>query len=301
MADPLTGNKFLPQPVLGSDVDTWTAPYNSVASIADNSFGGRITVALTSSPVTLLSSQYQNVFLRFTGALNANVAVTLPAVGSFYTVINETTNSSAFIVTLLTTVAGSKQIGVPPENTDIMTDGSNVRFRNIPHPGSYWHYSGSSTPAWVSACTTPPWLYCNGTTFSSATYPQLTSILNSTTLPDLRGRMAFYCEDGTGRLGGTGTFLATGGSQTTTLTQANLPNISFPVTDPGHTHTSSNNANTGSNTTAGGPATGGYLTTASVTINPALTGISVNSGGSNTPFAVLPPATIAGITLIRAA
>lgn len=301
MADPLTANKFLPQPVLGSDFDNWTAPYNAVTGTADASFGGVATVALTSSPVVLSSGQYQNVFINFTGALTANVAVTFPAVGSFYTIINDTTNSSAFTITLQTTVAGGRQIGVPPATTDIMTDGSNVRFRNLPHPGSYWHYSGSSTPAWVSACTTPPWIYCDGTAFSSATYPMLTVLLGGTTLPDLRGRATFFCEDGTGRLGGAGTFLATGGGQTTTLTQANLPNINFPVTDPGHTHTSSNNANSGSATTAGGPATGGYLNTATVTINSAATGIHIFSGGGNTPFAILPPAAIAGIAMIRAA
>lgn len=302
MADPLSPNKFLPQPILGSDTDNWTAPYNAVTGTIDAALGGVATIALTSSPVVLSSGQYQNVFLNFTGALNANVAVTLPAVGSFYTIINDTTNSSTFVVTLLTTAAGGAQVGVPPATTDIMTDGVNVRFRNLPHPGSYWHYSGSSTPAWVSACSTPPWLYCNGTTFSSGTYPLLTVILNSTTLPDLRGRTAYYYEDGTGRLGGIGTLGAAGGAQTITLTQANLPNVSFPVTDPGHNHTvATNDANAGSATTAGGPATGGYLNGATVTINSAVTGISVNSGGSGTAFAILPPGVVAGISMIRAA
>lgn len=301
MADPLTANKFLPQPVLGSDIDNWTAPYNAVTATIDAAFGGVATVALTSSPVVLSSGQYQNGVINFTGALNANVAVTFPAVGSYYTIINDTTNSSAFIVTLLTTAAGGRQIGIPPATTDIMTDGANVRFRNLAHPGSYWHHSGSSTPSWVSACTVPPWLYCNGTTFSSGTYPILTGLLGGTTLPDLRGRAAFFNEDGTGRLGGSGTFLSAGGTETVTLLQANLPNIGFPVTDPGHTHTNSNNANRGTQTTAGGPATGGGPGGANVTINSAFTGISVNSGGSNTAFGILPPGIVAGISLIRAA
>lgn len=306
MVDPLTVNKFLAQPVHATDVDTWATPVNSNTGIIDNSFGGTATVALSSSPVTLGSSQYQCVFLRFTGTLNANVAVTLPAVGSFYTLINDTTNSSAFTVTLLTTVAGSRQIGVPPATTDIFTDGSNVRFRNLPHVGSYWNYSGSSTPAWVSACTVSPWLYCNGTAFSSGTYPALAAVLSGTTLPDLRGRTATFFNSGTGRItssqGGVdgNTVLAAGGSQTVTLSSAHLPNMNFPVTDPGHTHTQSNNANFGTTTTAGGPAHGGGANVATITINSATTGISVNSGGSGVPLAIMAPATIAGITMIRA-
>lgn len=307
MADPLTVNKFFAQPTRGSDFDNWTAPINGNTDITDNSFGGTATVALTSSPVVLSSAQYKCVFLHFTGALNANVAVTLPAVGSFYTVINDTTNSSAFYVTLQTTVTGSKQIGVPPATTDIMTDGTDVRFRNLPAAGSYWHYSGSSSPAWNSACTVPPWLYCDGTTFLSSVYPTLSVVLGGTTLPDVRGRIPVYHNGGTGRisssLGGVNgdVVLSAGGGQTVALSSVNLPNISFPVTDPGHLHTIlANNSLTGSNTTAGGPATGGHLTIATITVSSQVTGISVNSGGSGTPFAIMPPSIVAGITMIRA-
>lgn len=309
MVDPTTTNKFLPQPTRGSNVNTWTAPYNNVFGIVDNSFGGTATIALTSAAVTLASSQYACAFLRFTGALTANVAVTLPAVGSFYSVINDTTNSSAFTITLLTTVSGGKQIGLPPKTTEIMTDGTDVRFRGLPFVGTYWNYSGSSVPAWVSACTVPPWLYCDGTTFLSSIYPALASALGGTTLPDLKGRgMAFYA-DGTGRIssasGGINgnSLFAAGGSQTQTLAQANLPNINFPVTDPGHSHTATSSQNmwTGTLTTAGGPGVGGLNATATITINSHVTGISVGSGGSGTPVASLPSAIVGGITMIRAA
>lgn len=306
MVDPTTVNKLLAQPGRATDVDTWTGPINGNTDIVDNSFGGVATVALSSSPVSLSSAQYKCVFLRFTGALNANVPVTLPAVGSFYTVINDTTNSSAFYVTLKTTVAGSKQVGIPTNMTDIMTDGSDVRFRNLPATGAYWNFSGSSAPAWNSACTVPPWLYCDGSTFASSVYPTLSVILNSTTLPDLRGRVAIYHNGGTGRVtssqGGVNgdAVLSAGGGQTVVLSSVNLPNISFPVTDPGHTHASSQNGNTGSRTTAGGPGTGGYTNSANTVINSAFTGISVNSGGSGTPFAIVPPSIVAGLTMIRA-
>lgn len=308
MADPQTANKFLNQPSRGTDTGTWDTPEATNFGIIDNSFGGMATVAVTSGTVTLLSSQYQCLFLHITGALNSNTTVVLPSVGSFYSVINDTTNSSAFHITMQTTTVGARAIGLPIGTVDIMTDGPNVRFRALQHVGSYWHYSGSSTPAWVDACTVPPWLYCNGAAFSSATYPALNAILGSATLPDLRGRSLSFFNDGTGRItsalsGVNGDVLYSGGgAQIQTLAQANLPNMNFPVTDPGHSHAiASNNANTGSKLSPGGGNTAGRNNTATITVNSQVTGITVASGGSNLPFATVPPSGVSGITLIRAA
>lgn len=309
MADPVTANKGLSQPIRGSDIGVWDTPMNVNAGIIDNSFGGIVTVALSNSPVTLSPAQYQCTFLRFTGALGANVSITLPPIGSFYTIINDTTNSSAFYLTAQTSVGG-RIIGLPPGTaSDIMTDGTDVRFRNLPAAGSYWDYAGSSTPAWNDACTTPPWLYCNGTAFSSATYPVLATVLNSTTLPDFRGRAAFQLNDGTTRIqssvGGLdgNTIFAAGGNQTVTLSSLHLPNVAFTVTDPGHVHTITNNANFG---TTGPEQTGaagniGGTSASSVVISSGTTGVSVNSGGSGTPVSLIPPATVIGIRLVRAA
>lgn len=308
MVDVITPNKFLSQPTSGSDIGTWDVPMNGNMSIIDNAFSGVATIAVSSLAVTLSSLQYQCAFLRFTGNLTANVAVTLPAAGSFYTVINDTTGSSAFYVTLATTAAGGRVIGLPPGTmTDVMTDGTHARFRGLPHVGSYWDYSGSSTPAWLSACTTPPWLYCNGATFSSATYPGLTSIFGSTTLPDFRGRSAFNVNGGTGRVtssqGGVdgNTLFAAGGIQTTSLSSQNLPNISFPVTDPGHAHGVTHNAHTGNQTwNGGGSNIASNNNPATITMNSATTGITVASGGSNATFQVMPPGVVSGIRLVRA-
>lgn len=299
MPDPQTTNKFLNQPIPGTDVGTWGTPINNNFGIIDNSFGGVATIALTNSPVTLSPSQYQCAFLTFTGAISANIAITLPAVGSFYTVINQTTNSSAFFLTMLTTAGGGQVIGVPPgETTDIFTDGTNVKITSLPHIGSYWDYAGSSTPAWVTACTIPPWLYCNGTTFSSATYPELATILNSTTLPDFRGRFRAYINDGTTRITSTmgldgNTIFASGGG-TTFLTSQNMPPV--PYTDPGHRHSIVNvNAGIGSL----GPI-GGTINTP-VTINSCFATIDITIGSTTpTSFAAIPPAVMGGITMIRA-
>src|SRR5512143_816536 len=310
MAITYTANKFLRLATSGTEVGVWDVPVNENAGIIDNSFGGVATIALTSASVTRVVSsvEAQCAFLRVTGPLGANVAITLPAVGSFYTVINEATNSSAFYLTMATTAAGGRTIGMPPGTmTDIMTDGTHARFRGLPHIGSYWDHAGSSVPAWVSACTIPPWLYCNGATFSSATYPQLATIFGSTTLPDHRGRSAYNLNDGTSRMlssvGGVdgNTRFAAGGIQTTTLSSVHLPNMAFQVTDGGHTHGLIHNAHNGSQTWNGGGNTVATNThPATITMNSAVTGITVNSGGGGQSFAVIPPGVVSGIRLVRA-
>jgi hypothetical protein len=322
MVDPTTGNKFLAQPLRGSDVGVWDTPVNGNFGIIDNSFGGLTTIALTNSPVTLSSGQYQCAFIRFTGAITANVAITFPAVGSFYTIINDCTNSSNFILTALTTTVGTRQIGLPPGSmTQIMTDGSNVRFSQMPPVGTYWDYAGSSTPSWVSACTVPPYVNCDGSAISSATYPALTTLLGGTTLPDLRGRYRVALNQGTGRVTSSGgidanSIYASGGVQgqfAVSVSSVNLPNYNLNVTDPGHTHQPVAASGVGavflvktSSSTAfqlgGGTGNINVDQVSNTATRSNTTGISVGLGGSATPlsFATLPPSVVYGITMIRA-
>lgn len=304
MADPTTTNKFLAQPLRGSDIGVWDTPMNSNASIIDNSFGGVTAVALTNANVSLSSAQYQCQFVNFTGALSANVQITFPAVGSFYTLQNLTTNTSAFYITLTTTAAGGQVIGLPPGNpTSIFTDGTNVKFYGLPHVGSWWDYAGSSVPSWLSVCTVPPWLNCDGTTFSSATYPVLATVLGSATLPDSKGRARFALNQGSARLtssqGGLdgNTNYTGGGSQTTTLSSQNVPPV--PITDPGHVHIF-NPLVGGATPTEGSGSNGPVNTSNPLTTSSAVTNITAGST-SPTPFANVPPALVAGLMFIRAA
>jgi len=78
----------------------------------------------------------------------------------------------------------------------------------------------------------------------------------------------------------------TGGSTSATLTQANLPNVNFTVTDPGHKH---NVASTGASSTLINASAGLTTGSSSVTTDTATTGITVNSGGSATAVSTLPP------------
>lgn len=302
MVSTFTTNKSFEKPARGDLPGTWDTPVNGNMNLADSALGGLATIALLNSPVTLSSAQYANVFLRLTGAITANVPITLPAVGSFYTVINDTTNSSAFYVTMLTTAAGGQTIGIPPgTTTGIFTDGVNARFRNMPHLGSYWDYAGSSMPSWITACTVWPYLNCDGTSFSSAVYPALAAILGGTTLPDAKGRLRMALDQGAGRVssGVSGiagnTLFAAGGDQNT---QAHNHNLT--VTDPGHTHTTATNGFSAQNqTAAGGNPPGGFAAT--ITINSAVTGVTVASSAYGSGAAQnMPPVYVGGLTLIRA-
>lgn len=307
MPDPTTPNKQLYQPARGADVGTWDTPVNANWGVIDNSFGGVSTIQLSNASVTLSQAQYQNAFLVFTstvaGGLAANVTITMPNIGSFYTVQNLTTNTSAFNVTLATTVLGGQQIALPwGEAVEIFTDGTNVKFVGLGRVGEYWDYAGSSVPSWVTACTVPPYLNCDGTAFSSATYPVLATILGGTTLPDSRGSYRATLNQGTARItsgtstGGVdgNTLLSRGGSQTVTLSSRNMPPI--PLTDPGHQHDLTESI---TNLAAGSGAGLQYQSSIGRKTAIATTGIT---GGSTSPtnFSVLPPTYVGGITMVRA-
>ena len=304
MVSTFTPNINLEQPARGDDVGVWDTPVNSNMSVTDLAVGGQTQIALNSSPVTLSAAQFQCKGLIFASTLTANVVITFPT--SFqksYEVFNACTGSSAFTVTLQTTVASGKAICVPPgEWIEMRTDSVNCTFRNLGRVGSYFDYAGSSVPNWVSGCTVPPYLNCDGSPISSSVYPVLFGLLGGTT-PDARGRYRATLDQSVGRLSSAvigfspTTPGAGGGSQTATLVTANVPAHSHPVSDPGHSH--GTNANTGGTTTGGGGFPAGLNSAA--TINTAVTNLTIaNSTYANTPFAIIAPTYMGGITLIRA-
>ena len=83
----------------------------------------------------------------------------------------------------------------------------------------------------------------------------------------------------------------TGGSATSTLALASLPNHNHTLTDPGHVHSVSHNAqqqNTG-NQLAGGGSFTVLATAASITVNSNTTGITIANTGTNTAFSTISP------------
>lgn len=316
MVDPTTTNKIYAIPTHGTDVDTWDAPLNSNFSILDKNFGGVLTKSLTNVNVTLTASEQQNGIIRFTGTLTGNVVITFSQLGAYFMIDNRTVG--AFYVQLTTAAGGAESIAVPQgEATYVMVDGTNVKFVGLDRPGTYWDYAGSAVPAWVGACTVPPYLICDGTTYSAVTYPHLNAILGTTTLPDLRGRVRAYLNGGTSRIttAGSGidgdTRLSAGGAQSITLAQANLPNVTLTgTTDSGgvdHTHGYLDNHTSFSGGGSNGFQVGGadfarttdaasaYLHTHTFTTS------SINGNTTQTVVNKMPPATIGGITMIRAA
>ena len=315
---PFTVNKNLNQMINGSNVGVWDGPTNSNWGIVDTSLGGTAVVPVAGSNVVLSPTQYQSVFINFTGALSASITVTFPAILSgFYTVQNLTSNSSAFGITLNTTAAGGQAIGMSPgEPVDIFSDGTNIKYRDLGRIGTYWDYAGSSVPAWVVNCTVPPYLNCDGTAFSSATYPILATILGTNTLPDSRGRFRAALNAGTARLTAAnsinGDVRFSGGGNELLMAHRHAASIY----DAGHTHSVSITTIPGNSFVSIGSGANG--TTApgnnvaygvAAQADNAGTGVRGWDGGSfDTTYLAgsggsqnVPPGYIGGITLIRAA
>ena len=298
MVDPQTANIQLAVPTRGSDVGTWDVPVNGNMTILDAVGGGILTIGLNNTNVVLSSAQYTYKQIIFNSTLTGSVNITFPSTFiKTYEIYNTCTGSSAFYVSLVSAGGGNSVCCPPGETVTVVNDGTNMRFMNLDRIGAYWDYIGSSNPIWNSCCTVPPYLICNGGTFSATTYPTLATILGSTTLPDARGKTRFALDQGAGLIS-TAVFTstsvgATGGAQTTTLSSLHLPKLS----DPGHTHTSNANIRNG-----GAVQTSGFTVAAQdggATINTAVTGITYGSS-SQIAVTTTPPAYIGGLTFIRA-
>ncbi len=260
MADPTTVNTSLAIPLRGTDVGIWDLPANGNFIAIDSMFGGVTTVALSSQNVTLLSSQAQSSVIRLTGTLLANVSVILPSIYKGWTIDNRILNSPSSFAIILVSTSGTSYIGLPPSANDVYYDGITVDYRNLGKVGEYWDYASLNVPSWVLQSQKPPYLNCNGTTFSSATYPILANLFGSITLPDARGRVRIATNQGTGRvtvIAGDTLFAAGGDQNLQSHSHTGSGTTSTESAD--HTHTgsgttstqSANHTHTGSGTTSG--------------------------------------------------
>lgn len=313
MVDPVTTNIGAYVPSLGSDVGSWNQPVNANTSTMDSLAANVAIIGLTNAPVTLTvppnsgaawSGPYQSQsgILRFTGVLSSAVTVTIPRAGFF--ICENLCTVGSFYVALASSAPGNVVCAPPGEATHVYCDGVNVKYVDFGRIGSYMDLAVSAVPAWITNCTVPPYLNCNGAAFSAVTYPALAAYLGGTTLPDSKGRSRFALDQGAGRIttAGSGfdgtTLLAGGGDQ---LLQTHNHTASSSVTDPGHTHVEQGSG-------AGGPSTaplaGNYAIVGLVaTTQSSTTGITVattvaNAGGGAAQN--VPPAFVGGLTLIRA-
>lgn len=308
MASTFTPNIQLNEPARNDDVGTWDTPVNSNMTLIDLVAGGIATIALNNSPVVLSAAQFQAKQITFNSTLTGSVAITFPT--SFtksYEIQNLCSGSSAFVITLGTTASGQVICCPPGETIDCFNDGTNLKFKNLGRVGSYMDDCGSSVAAWISGCTVPPYLNCDGTSFSSATYPVLVVRLAGTTLPDFRGGIAAYLNQGTGRMTTAGagvdgnTNLARGGSNGVTLVSSQLPVLGGNAFSPNGSNNFVTAANRQSVTVQGGSgATFNIPDSGSVTVNAGSASVTINGVGGGTPVPLPVPATVGGIRLIRA-
>lgn len=163
--------------------------------------------------------------------------------------------------------------------------GPSVHADKIP-AGTVASFAGSTAPA--------GWLLCNGAAVSRTTYAALYAAVGTTygagdgsttfNVPDARGRAIIGAGAGTGltnrALG------ATGGAETHTLTESEMPVHSHGVTDPGHVHAIAPYAAGG----GGDGATDWRLDQGgSKNSNSATTGISINSAGGGAAHNIMQP------------
>jgi hypothetical protein len=305
MVSAYTPNIQLEEPARGDQVGTWDVPVNNNMTVIDSVVGAVTSISLNNSPVVLTGAQFQSRMIAFNSTLTGSVAITFPT--SFtksYEIFNRCTGSSAFIITLRTTVAGSYVVCAPPgEIVEIVNIGGSMFYKNLGRVGSYLDYGGPSVPNWVAGCSIAPYLNCDGTAFNAAAYPALAMILGGTTLPDTRGRTRFNLNQGTTRLtnaislNGDVRFAGGGDENYQAHTHANA------LVDLGHRHNwgpagfAANVAGTG----AGGdtPQYGTTLTQTSQNITGPMSITNVQAGTGN--WGNVPPGYIGGITMIRSA
>lgn len=198
---PSTINRGYSIPPTGGSVDVWGSnDLNPNFGAIDTNFGGIISIPTTGGVITLNPVQLAYGTISVSGALSNNAIVTFPAVQGWWSIENLCTNIEAFTLFVACGTA-TTLIGIPPgEIVDVQVNGNVPKYRNLGRVGSYLDDCGAVVPLWISGSTIPPYLNCNGGTFSGTTYPVLAARLGGTTLPDYRGRGPFYLNQGTGRL-----------------------------------------------------------------------------------------------------
>lgn len=185
---------------------------------------------------------------------------------------NRTLLAAAMLGVSVAVGVASAQVRVFTADSPAIAADVNRNFVIVAPPGS--------VTIWAGTATTPPegWLFCDGTTFSAATYPALNTALGGTTLPDLRGRVVVGLDSANLRVtdGSAAALGRVGGLDINTQVPSHTHNI---PADPGHQHNvrAACNNNTCGNTSDGFTRGGGPLDTTSFAT---LSGGGHNHGGA---------------------
>lgn len=119
-----TTNLSMNEPSYNQTSPTWDSPLNNNTTILDAAFGNTTSVALTNSNVTLTTAQLQVMQVRFTGAISANIIITVPAIGGRWSFTNAT--SGAYTITIASAGAGSSVVAPQGYSTLMFSDGTNI-------------------------------------------------------------------------------------------------------------------------------------------------------------------------------
>lgn len=298
----------------GLHANDWGSLTNQNLTKIENAVTGVSKITVSGSETTLTVDQARFASFILTGTLTQNHTLNLPAVPRDFNLVNGTTG--AFSVTV-SCGAGADVTVVQGEAYKLFCDGSAVYSatpRDLVPVGTMLPYAGSTPPD-------SNYAVCDGSTLDRTTYATLYSRIGTTygsgngvttfNLPDSRGRVLAMADGGAGRLPGVARGVAVG-SATAILQHENLPNVNFPISQSPHTHTATDSGHnhfygTASSTAGGGfsavSPTGGtiYGTSvgyANITVAPSTIGLTVNSGGSWTPFSIAQP-TLGANCIIR--
>lgn len=334
MADPTTSNQLLAVPTRGSDPGTWDLPVNSNTTAVDGLFGGTQGISVSNASFSLTApagvvvasagpTQAQNAILKFTGTVTANIQVTLPLPG-YYIVDNQAVYSAPnFCMGFRAVNTGAVVYLDSGAVQHIYNDGTNVRFVNMGRIGEISIWAGYNTmPVWVSNCTNPPYLLCDGTVYNISSFPIIGGRFGSSfggngistfAVPDLRGRMALPY-DGTGTritVAGCGingqTLGASQDKQNNTLITGNLPpytpsgTVASVINYGGGLQNGSAIITPGGNVGVGGSATGGTTLALNGNLLVASTFTGSVQGGTSTAVNNVQPGQVTGIAVVRAA
>lgn len=149
-------------------------------------------------------------------------------------------NQSVTGTNLWSQVEDNDQAIVDVVNGDLGTD--NIQTGLLPPTGSLMPYAGSSAPT--------GWLLCDGSAVSQTTYSALYAVISTTyntsgegagnfRLPNLKGKTIVGRDSADSDFNDLG---ETRGTKTHALTTSEIPAHNHSVTDPGHSHGASINA-----------------------------------------------------------
>jgi microcystin-dependent protein len=152
-------------PTVSGDSGTWGNLLNTTTfPVFDANLGGIVTKSISSSNITLSSTESQNAILRLTGTLSANVQVTTLCQG--FTIVQNATTGNY----LVTFTNGVGAIALVPQGLSTMvhtdpTNGAFVAGARVSTVGQVGMFIGTSAPS--------GWVKANGALVARSAYPAL--------------------------------------------------------------------------------------------------------------------------------